>query len=158
MIAIQSIVRGRIALLIALLIVSLVAFGTSVFATSARPHHISFASMPNAMPLERGASASAEAAVDSLARALSREQGYQPSSFNLELYRMPAASQADIEAFFAATFAQDGWAAAPALTSNGSTLKTSGWTRDSGKQALVGAYGRDGESEQMFVVVLRASR
>jgi hypothetical protein len=160
MITIQSIVRvrARIALLLGLLLVSLVVPSTSVFAAPARPQEISFASVPNAAPLERGASASAEAAVDNLARALSREHGYQPGSFNVELYRMPAASQADMETFFTTTLARDGWATAPALKSNGSTLKTIGWTRARGDQAVVGGYGHDGQSEQMFIIIVRASR
>ncbi len=156
---VQSIVRVRahIALLIATLLVLLVARGTSVVAASARLHDISFASVTNAVVLERGGSASAEAAVDSLARALSREHGYQPSSFKVELYRMPAVGQADIETFFTATIAHGDWTAAPELTTGG-TYRAIGWTRESGHEAVVGGYGQDSVSEQMFVIILRASR
>src|SRR5262249_50930062 len=151
-------VRAHIALLIATLLVSLVARGPSVVAASARPQDISFASVTNAVPLERGGSASAEAAVDSLARALSREHGYQPSSFKVELYHMPAVGQADIQTFFTATIAHDDWIAAPELTASGTTYKTIGWTRESGHAAVVGGYGQDSVSEQMFIIILHASR
>jgi hypothetical protein len=150
-------VRARSALLIVTLLVSLVAHGASVVGASAQLHDNSFASMTNAFALERGSSASAEAAVDSLTRALSREDGYHPSSFKVELYRMPTVGQADIETIFAATIAHGDWTAAPELTTS-DTYKTIGWTRESGHEAVVGGYGQDSASEQMFVIILRASR
>ena len=151
-------VRARIALLIAALLVSLVAGGGSAAAAPAQPQGRPFASVPKAIPLERGSSASAEAAVDSLARALSREHGYRPASFKVELYRMPAAGQADIEAYFDAAIPHDNWTAAPELTAGGAIYKTLAWTRASGDQAAVGGYGQDSASEQMFIIVLHASR
>lgn len=151
-------VRTHIALLVATLLVLLLALSISVAGASARLHDdISFASAADAVALDRGSSASAEAAIDSLARTLSREHGYQPSSFSLELYRMPAMGQADIEALFTATIARGDWTAAPELTSGGA-YKTIGWARNGGDEVVVGGYGQADVSGQMFVIIMRAFR
>lgn len=145
------------ALLIATLLAPLAACGTpAVAAAPAHLHGPTFASLSNAATLERGSSASAETAVDSLARALSRQQGYRPSSFAVELYSVPAESESQIEANLAATIAYERWVPAPELATTGSALRAIGWTRD--RQAIVAGYGKDAASGRIFVAVLRAAR
>ena len=154
-----SIVRGRAATaaLIVALLVAVVACSVPVTGASARLHDVTFAFPSSAVVLERGTSRSAEAAVDSRARALSRQHGYQPGGFTTELYSVPAEGAAAIESDFAIAAVEAGWTPAPELASTGETFQAMGWTHAGGR-AIVAGYGKDTASGRAFVAVLRAAR
>ena len=155
-----SIVRARAAtaaLLIAALLGAVAVCRVPVTGASARLHDVTFTVPSGAVALERGASRGAEAAIDSLARALSGQQGYRPSSFATELYGTPTEGAASFESDLATAAVEAGWTPAPELASTGEAFRAMGWTHPGGR-ALVALYGQDAASGRSFVAILRATR
>src|SRR5262245_48938244 len=84
--------------------------------------------------LERGQSVQAEAAIDTIARALSAQQGYAPNSFDTRLYTIPSGSEYGIVEGFDIVLQRLGWARAPQLQTTGETSGSVGWTRAGGRE------------------------
>jgi hypothetical protein len=119
---------------------------------------IALTALGDAVILERGHSVQAESAIDTIARALSAQQGYAPNSFDTRLYTIPSGSEYGIVESFDIVLQGLGWAPAPQLQTTGDTSGTVGWTRAGGREAVVVGYGPDAEPGRMFVTVLQAAR
>lgn len=143
-------------LLISAAIITLAMAGPQAAAAHPASHGVPQGPLEQAAVAERG-DVAAEAVIDSLTRALSREHGYQPASFGVTLYTLPAAPEEGLAQRFADAYAQGGWATAPELSANSQTYEAQAWTSHSGKHAVVVGYGQD-TTGGLFVAVIQAAR
>lgn len=126
-------------------------------AAAPHPHSGHGAPLPSATTLRRG-NPGAEAAVDALTRAMSREHGYRPGSFHVELYSVPVRDADVIVPAVTATRAGAGWAESPELTMTGAAFTAAGWERQDGGGALVAGYGPGAADGRMFLALIQATR
>lgn len=142
--------------LISAVLLALAFAGPHTAAAHPMAHGVPQGPLVYATAAERG-DAAAEAAIDALTRALSRERGYQPNGFTVDLYTMPAVFEDGLVQGFADAYANDGWAAAPELSTSGRTYTAAAWTSHGGANVLVVGYGYDTTGD-LFVTVIQAAR
>lgn len=143
-------------LLICAAIITLATAGPQNAVAHPASHGVPQEPIAQATVAERG-DVAAETAVDTLTRALSREHGYQPANFAVELYTLPATSEDSLAQRFADAYANGGWTPAPELSAGGQTYAAQAWTTHGGKHAVVVGYGQD-TTGGLFVAIVQAAR